>query len=422
MEKIRKNIIKQQDILYFDFTASGLAYEPIEKKIKQILKTYGNTHSEASSNAVATEKFCIKARENLRKNLQISDDFYIFPCGSGSTGAIKKFQELLGLFIPPRTRQRYDINPKNVPLVVVGPYEHHSNEISYRQALCDVVRIGLDENQDINFTQLENVLKQNQDREIIASFGIASNVTGQVSDYKRVYEMVKKYGGILALDGAASSAYKNVDCNFYDALFLSPHKLLGGVGSCGLLILRKNLHVSDEPTFAGGGTVEYVSRVAQRFVKDVEVLENAGTPAILQLIRASFAYELRNEIGLDFIAKKEQELAEYFLSKLFEIDDVVLYGKHKKGDLAIFSFNINGILHDDLAKELSQVYGIQTRSGCSCAGPFGHDLLGLKDGQKFIQKPGWLRISLHFTHTLSDIDFLVEALKKSIKKLKVQDF
>ncbi len=419
MEKIRENIIKRKDILYFDFTASGLAYKPIERKIRNVLKTYGNTHSELSLVANATEKHYKNARKNIRKNLQISDEFYIFPCGSGSSGAIKKFQEILGLFIPPRTRQRYAIEPKNLPLVIVGPYEHHSNEISYRQGLCDVVRIGLDKNGGIDFKMLDEVLEQNKHREIIASFSVASNVTGRLSDYKKIYLHVKKYGGILALDGAAASSYMNVDCNFYDALFLSPHKLLGGVGSCGLLVCKKNLHVTNEPTFAGGGVVEYVSRTSQRFIKDVEMLEDAGTPAIMQLIRASLAYELRNQIGLDVIKQKDTELKEYFYNQIKNIDGLVLYGEYEEHHLPIFSFNVKGILHESLAKELSDVYGIQTRSGCSCAGPYGHDLLGLKDEQEFTQKPGWLRVSIHFTHTKEEIDFLCEALKKSIKKLKV---
>lgn len=414
MKKIRKNIIKDKNILYFDFTASGLGYKPIENKIRKILKTYGNTHSEVSSTAVMTEKFCKTSRQYLRENLAINDDFYLLPCGTGATGAIKKFQEILGLYIPPMTKQRHDINPKNLPLVIVGPYEHHSNEISYRNGLCEVKRIKLDKNGDIDFKMLKKVLKENKSREIIASFSVASNVTGIISDYKKLYTLIKKYNGILALDCAAASPYMNVDCNFYDALFLSPHKLLGGVGSCGILILKKNLHKSKIPTFAGGGTVEYVSRVNEEFLQNVEMLENAGTPGILQLIRASLAYELRNDIGLDIIDKKEKELKKYFKKSLLGIKGVTLYGANHKNTLPIFSFNIKGFEPEILSKKLSDIYNIQTRAGCSCAGPYGHDLLNLKDGQKFEGKPGWLRVSVHYTHTKKEIDTLINAIKDII--------
>ncbi len=128
MENIRKNIIIKNDILYFDYTASGLAYKPIEKKIQDILKTYANTHSEVSSNAVITNCLYEKAREDLKQSLEIDNSFYVLPVGTGATGAIKKFQELMGIYIPPATRRRYKIELKNIPLVFIGPYEHHSNE------------------------------------------------------------------------------------------------------------------------------------------------------------------------------------------------------------------------------------------------------------------------------------------------------
>lgn len=416
MKKIRKNIIKDEKILYFDFTASALAFKPIEKTIRKILKTYGNTHSEVSSTAVMTEKFCQISREKLRENLAISDNFYLLPCGTGATGAIKKFQEILGLYIPPMTKQRYNINPQNLPLVIVGPYEHHSNEISYRNGLCEVRRIGLNRNGDIDFVMLKETLEQNRSREIIASFSLASNVTGVISDYKKLYKLIKKYNGILALDCAASSPYMNIDCKYYDAIFLSPHKLIGGVGSCGLLVLKKDIYKCKIPTFAGGGTVDYVSRTNEEYICNIEMLENAGTPGILQIIRASLAYELRNNIGLDCIAKREKELKEYFKKSLLEIKNVILYGKNHKNTLPIFSFNIKGIEPDILSKKLSDIYNIQTRAGCSCAGPYGHDLLGLEDGQKFAKKPGWLRVSIHYTHTKKEIDMLISALKNIVSK------
>ena len=411
MNHIREHIIKDDSILYFDFTASGLAYRPIEEKIASVLKTYANTHSEVSSNAVTTQQYYHEAREILRESLAVSDDFYIMPAGTGATGAIKKFQELLGLYIPPMTKKRYAIDPKNVPLVLVGPYEHHSNEVSFREALCEVIRIPLDDQEQIDFRALQMVLEANKEREIIASFSVASNVTGIVTNYQRLYEIVHGYGGIVCLDAAAASPYMNVNCEYYDALFLSPHKLLGGPGACGLLVIKKNLCQSDIPTFAGGGTVAYVSRTSHRYLDDKEALEDAGTPGILQFIRASLAYQLRNAIGLERIKEKEEELKIYFGMRVRQIEGAKLYCHFGQEKLSIFSLNIQGVAPDVLAKELSDRYGIQTRSGCSCAGPYGHDLLELTDNQSFTEKPGWIRISIHYTHTKEEIDKLLEALK-----------
>ncbi|MDR1007845.1 MAG: aminotransferase class V-fold PLP-dependent enzyme [Campylobacteraceae bacterium] len=411
LQKIRAGIIRADNILYFDYTASGQAYMPIEEKILTILKTYANTHSEVSSNAIKTAEYYENARHSLHKTLDVGEEFYIIPCGNGSTEAIKRFQELMGLYIPPATKNRLNIMPLKLPLVLIGPYEHHSNEVSFREALCELIRIPLDKNENIDLNVLQNILKANKGREIIASFSVASNVTGILSDYKEIYKLVKNYGGIVALDGAAASAHMNIDSHFYDALFLSPHKLLGGVGSSGLLIIKKELCKNSLiPTFVGGGTVEYVSRTSQRYSSNFEIRESAGTPGILQFIRASLAYELRDQIGLDVIAQKERELRYYFGSNIKKMAHVNLYCNHMQEKLPIFSLNIQNMNPYDAAKILSNKYNIQVRAGCNCAGPYGHDLLRLKDDDDFGKKPGWVRITLHFTHTKEEIDKLLSAL------------
>lgn len=418
MKKIRKNIIKAKDILYFDYTASGQAYKPIEKEILGVLKTYANTHSEVASSAVITSQYYAKARRDLKKALEVDERFYLLPAGTGATGAIKKFQELLGIYIPPRTLERFTCKPQNIPVVLIGPYEHHSNEVSFREGLCDVVRIPLDAEEKIDINALEIELQKYHGRELIASFSVASNVTGIVSDYRKIYTLVKKYGGIVCLDAAAASPYINVDCNYYDALFLAPHKLLGGVGTCGLLVIKKELCTQTKPTFAGGGTVAYVSRTSHQFLSDIELLEDAGTPAILQFIRASLAYNLRNHIGLETIKKIEEELKFYFSSRVKKIEGVKLYCKYSKDKLPIFSLNFEGVSPYEISQYISDNFNIQTRAGCSCAGPYGHDLLKLEDGQVFEEKPGWLRISIHYTHTKKEIDKLLFALAEALKVLR----
>ncbi|EJP75368.1 MULTISPECIES: aminotransferase class V-fold PLP-dependent enzyme [Campylobacter] len=417
LEHIRKNIILKNGVHYFDYTASGLAYKDIEEQMMQVLKTYANTHSDSSSNAMKTQNLYEGARAQIKALLGLDDRFYLFPCGFGSSAAIKKFQEIMGLYIPPKTRKRYDVRKNaNSPLVILGPYEHHSNEVSFREALCDVARIRLDKNAGVDLEHLEQILKINAGREIIASFSVASNVTGVITDYKKIYTMVKAKGGIVALDAASFSAYGNVDCDYFDALFLSPHKLLGGVGSCGLLALKKILADGEEPTFAAGGTVSYVSRNSHVFVKDTEQLEQGGTPPITQLIRASLAYGLRNEIGFSAICENEDELGRYFEKRLSEIPQVINYCPRELKRLPIFAFNVKGVSPYDFALILSNDFGIQTRAGCACAGPYGHELLGLKDDAPLAAKPGWVRVSLHYTHTFDDIDYLISAIKKGIER------
>lgn len=416
----KEDIILKEGVFYFDWTASGLAYRPIENEILRILKTYANTHSEASEHARITSEYYEKAKIGLKNLLELDDKFYLFACGFGATAAIKKFQELMGIYIPPMSREFLKLDIKsleNLPLVLVSPYEHHSNEISYRAGLCEVKRIPLDEKGEIDFNALTQILSENRDRKIIASFSIASNITGVLTDYKKLYLIIKAFGGIVALDAASVASHIQIDPGFYDALFISPHKLLGGVGSSGILIMKKELCVSDEPTFAAGGTVRYVDRKTQIYKIDKEKLEDAGTPGITELIRSYLAFKLRNDIGLENIEKKELELKEYFLEKILRLEDVILYAKDVKNKLPIFSFNVKGFDPYTFSTLLSQKYNVETRAGCACAGPYGHDLMNMDDGRNFLEdgKPGFVRVSINYTHEKDDIDYLISAIKAVIK-------
>ena len=423
IDEIRKNIILKKGVRYFDYTASGLAYAPIERKIAKYLKTYANTHSESASNALKTQKRYEKARQRLKDALGLDERFYLISAGCGATGAIKKFEEIMGLYLPPMSANRLgeeSLKGANLPLVIISPYEHHSNEISLREGLCEVVRIPLSKSGEINFGRLDQLLKINSKREIIGSFSAASNVTGIISDYKKIYVMMKRYGATVAFDAASFSSHDNLDADYFDALFLSPHKLLGGVGSCGLLAIKKELVKSDKPTFAAGGTVSYVSRSSHFFAPSIERTEEGGTQHVMGLIRASLAYRLRNEVGLDVIKSREDELTKLFCEGLDKIPEVVSYCPRAVPRLPIFAFNVKGVSPYDFAEALSKDYGVQTRAGCACAGPYGHDLLGLKDDQKFDQKPGWVRVSLHYSHTPKDVAYLLKAIKKTIKKFKTK--
>jgi len=421
-EQISEGIIGVNKENYFDYTASGLAYEPIEQRIQEVLKTYANTHSEFAGDAKTTSFYYDVARENLKEHLELEKDFVLLPCGTGATGAIKKFQELLGLYIPPATRARFkiDLSDTEVPLIVVGPFEHHSNEISYREALCDIQRVPLDKTGNVDLEFLANILEKNKSRQIIGAFSTASNVTGIIPPYVEISKLLRKYNAVIAFDSAASSPCINVDSSLFDAVFLSPHKLLGGPGTCGLLAIRKSLiNEKESPTFAGGGTVAYVSSNEHIFNSDIEIREDAGTPAILQLIKASFAYQLRNEIGIKRIQKRKVELFKLLQDGLSKFKDYTIYGQNEgHSSIGILAINFHGITPFDLCEKLSQDFGIQTRAGCSCAGPYGHDLFGISEVEAKDKKPSWLRISVNYTHSVDSINHLLFALKESIHELK----
>ncbi len=413
---LRYNTIGKNKDKYFDFTASGLAFRQIENRVHEVLETYANTHSKESSNAKVTTHYYEQARENLAKNFELTDDFTILPSGCGSTAAIKHFQELLGLYIPPATKKRfgYKKDKKKAPLIIVGPYEHHSNELSFRESLANVKRVKLTDDGLIDLKHLKKILENNKDKEIIASFCIASNVSGIITPYKKISKILRKYNALICFDAAASSPYMNIPCKYYDAMFVSSHKLLGGPSSCGLLIIKKSLiDTSLAPTFSGGGTVKYVNKKSQIYEDKIELREDAGTPPILQLIRSSLAYQLRNEIGFEFIKQRKDELLKYLLEELKSIPNLVIYGNQEVDNIGIVSFNIKGFNPYSLCEKLSNNGNFQTRAGCSCAGPYGHDLLGLKK-VSMKNRPGWLRVGVHYMQTKEDIKALVDEIKSNL--------
>lgn len=434
---LRNDIILERDSLYFDWTATGLESRAVAQRMQSILGSYANTHSANSRNANFISELYARAKAHLRELLDLSEDFLIIPSGYGATGAMKRFQELKGIYIPPKLRANLGalLDSAPCPCVLIGAYEHHSNEVSLREALCEIVRIPL-ENGLMSLEALKTLVKsQNLGADsaldsakkiTLASINIASNVSGIIAPFSEISRILRAQNIEIAFDLATLSAHQNIDCTLFDSAFLSPHKLLGGIGACGILCIRKNCVDSAlAPSFGGGGSVKYVSANHHFYIDDIEAREDAGTPPILPLLRAVLAYQYRNEVGLDFIKKREKVLREILLSELREIDGVVLYGADLEVEyLPIISFNVRGVSPYNLAWELSNNYGIETRAGCSCAGVYGHYLTG-KDEIKDISlldsgiasKPAWVRLSLHYSHTFSDIERFIGAMKRINRRI-----
>ncbi|WP_300926733.1 aminotransferase class V-fold PLP-dependent enzyme, partial [Helicobacter rodentium] len=169
------------------------------------------------------------------------------------------------------------------------------------------------------------------------------------------------------------------------------------------------------PTFCGGGVVGYVSRKSAQYYAQEEMREEAGTPGILEFLRSCFGYMLREEIGQEWINAVKSPHIRTLQEFLENEPKIITYGNLSHNALGIFSFNICGISSFEVSLKLSKEYGILTRAGCACAGPYGHDLLGLEDETFFIQKPGWVRLNVHYTHTKEEINQLIVALQEILK-------
>ena len=406
-----------------------------------ILETYANTHTETSATGKYSTIRFHAAIESIRKHVGAGKDSFVIPSGYGATGAIEKLQKLLGVYLSPKTQQlikenlslniQTELSKKIV--MFVGPFEHHSNDVGWQDSsLCKFVRIkalksGANEN-SVDLVHLEEELKKYEGYIKLGSFSAASNVTGMKCDLKSIGNILHKYNALFFVDYAASGPYADINMSRdnIDAIYLSMHKNLGGA-NLGLLIGKNRIYDENiNPTFGGGGTVSAVTPWEYHFNKDIEDREYPGTPAIRQVWQAALSFQLKDWVGIDRIHNIEKKHSETFI-KFFENHPkmTVLGNKLPENRYPIFSFLIhhgNKTLHHTLcAAILNDLFGIQARSGCACAGPFGHELLNIPKelSDKFVDvilkvlngyKPGWTRIAAHYTASEKEIDYTLFAL------------
>ncbi|MEM6775358.1 MAG: aminotransferase class V-fold PLP-dependent enzyme [Pseudomonadota bacterium] len=422
-------------LIYADYTASGRALSFIEDNIRsQVLPSYANTHSEASYTGSRTNGLREAARAAVRRSVNGTQQDKVLFCGAGATGAINRLIDILGLRLPALLDERYALLERipeaQRPVVFVGPYEHHSNELPWRESIADVVRIRLDEDGQIDQTALRAGLEAHRDRPmLIGSFSAASNVTGVKSDVAAITAILKSAGALAFWDYAAAGPYVAIDVNrdgaAMDAVFISPHKFVGGPGTPGVLVVKEALLSNRVPAVVGGGTVSYVSPDSHRYVENLERREEGGTPAIVEAIRAGAVFALKDGMGAERIEAVEHQLVRRALAHFAQISEVEVLGPHSERRLGIFSLRFRyghrDLHHGFVTALLNDLFGIQARGGCSCAGPYGHDLLGMdrstsesldalvERGYDCL-KPGWVRINLHFAAGEEEIDYLLQAL------------
>ena len=459
LDQIRKEIIGndmvfktpfgKRNLFYADYTASGRGLKFVENKIINILNSYANTHTEDDYSGKFMTELLHNAEEKIKNLVNSGENGKIISVGSGATGALLKLQQILGIYSPPATLERFnqaiiDSNCEgcnilkniddNKPVIFVGPYEHHTNEVMWRESHSTVVVINLAKNGLLDLEDLENKLNDKKyfNRKKLASFSAGSNITGVLTNVHKVAKICHKYNTPILFDYAAIAPYVEIDMNkddesYFDAIFFSPHKFLGGPGTSGILIFNENLYRTDlAPTAGGGGTVDYVGTKFHDFTQDIETREKAGTPPILQTIKTALIMDLKEKIGLDVIEEKEKKYLEIFFNRADNNDNIELIGELPLDKrVPIISFNLkhkDRYLHPKfVTKLLNDLFGIQSRAGCSCAGPYGHYLLGIDDARSSkyramiskgysALKPGWVRVNLHYIFEEKDIDFIIKAI------------
>ena len=429
-------------VTYADYTASGRALSFLEDYLRhEVLPRYANTHTESSGTGLQTTRLREEARRIIRDAVGGDEETVVIFAGSGCTGAIDKLIGILGLRIPSALDDEYHLSDaipaERRPVVFLGPYEHHSNELPWRESIADVVAIPADLDGHIDLGVLEAELRRHARRPLkIGSFSAASNVTGILSDTAGISSLLHRHGALSLWDFAAAAPYVEIEMNgpdeadplcYKDAVFLSPHKFIGGPSTPGVLVVRRELLANRVPDVPGGGTVAYVNSAEHRYLTDPAQREEGGTPAIVESIRAGLVFQLKQAVGIDVIRAHEEAYLRRAVERWQAEPSMEILGNLEAERLSIVSFVVRTptgryLHHNFVVALLNDLFGIQSRGGCSCAGPYGHQLLGidLERSHEFEReitrgcegiKPGWVRVNFNYFVSEAVVDYVIEAVR-----------
>ncbi|MEJ2002612.1 MAG: aminotransferase class V-fold PLP-dependent enzyme, partial [Maritimibacter sp.] len=412
-------------LIYADYVASGRALRQIEDfMVEEILPIYANSHTEASFCGQMMTRLRRQARQIILESCGGNDEYDVIFTGSGATAGLNRLVGLLGVDAGGQGAQ--------TPLVLIGPYEHHSNILPWRESGAQIIEIPEAATGGPDMGTLEAVLTEHKGRRIVGAFSAMSNVTGIVTDVKQVTRLLKAHGAISVWDYAGGAPYLPIDVAGdaearIDAVALSPHKFIGGPGASGVLILRRDAVARAKPTLPGGGTVRFVSPWAHDYSGDVVAREEAGTPNVVGDLRAALCFIVKEAIGQDYMTRRLEELRQRAEAAWADIPGLHILGLEHQHRIPIFSFIVTAPdderIHQQLVtRMLSDLHGVQARGGCACAGPYAHRLLGIDQthsealradilGGNEIEKPGWTRLGFSVLMTDAKADRIIEAVK-----------
>ncbi len=408
-------------LVYADYVASGRALQQVEDFIAtKVLPYYANSHTEASYCGQYITRLRRAARAEIARLTGAGEDCEVIFTGSGATAGLNRLVTLFG--VPEAQR----------PVVFIGPYEHHSNILPWRESRAEVVEIPEAAEGGVDLGALEAALIAHSDADLkIGSFSAASNVTGILTDPDPVTRLLRAHGARAIWDYAGAGPYLPIDMGGFgaepkDAVVVSPHKFPGGPGGSGVLILRREAVRATAPSWPGGGTVSFVSPWSHRYSESLAAREEAGTPNVIGDIRAALAFLVKEAVGQGEIEAREAQYAARAREVWAQVPGLTVLGHEQAPRLPIFSFTVRGAsgqpVHQQLfTRMLSDVYGIQARGGCACAGSYAHRLLSIDETRSQallgdllagheLQKPGWVRLNLSYLMAEETVDYILASV------------
>lgn len=422
----------KKKLIYADWTASGRLYNPIEKIIsKKIGPFIGNTHTEVTVTGTAMTRSYHEAQKIIKHHVNASESDVLIAAGSGMTGAVNKLQRILGLKLPEKLAKYTRIPVALRPVVFITHMEHHSNQTSWLETICDVEIIPPGRDGLVSLDNFKQLLKKHKNRKRkIAAVTAASNVTGIEPPVHKIAKLIHRSGGLCFVDYACAAPYAKINMHpcdpqeKLDAIYFSPHKFLGGPGTPGILIFDSKLYSNKVPDHPGGGTVLWTNPWQEhQYLPDIEAREDGGTPPFLGTIKTALAIKLKEKMGVKNILAREKEILQTLFLAMKKTRNLhILAGEHVDR-LGVISFNIEGLHYNLVSKLLNDHFGIQTRGGCACAGTYGHYLLGIsREASRKITRrlrhddqslrPGFVRLSINPTMSNQEISFIAQALKE----------
>jgi selenocysteine lyase/cysteine desulfurase len=429
-----------QPLHYFDYIASGRFHREVEDALNtRVLPYMANTHTETSATGRLMTHWYERALARVGGYLGANADDVVLPVGSGSTAAVNRLIQVMGLRIPSQLEDLYEMSrlvPDEMrPVVFRSHMEHHSNDITWRETIAETVYVDFDADGRVSPEKLDAQLAQYAHVPVkIGTFSAASNVTGILNDCHELARVLHKHGAWAFFDFAAAGPYVDIDMHprkadgspdeaaALDAVFLSVHKFLGGPRTPGLLVANRKLFSNRVPSEPGGGTVLYTSPTEHVYLVQTSHRETGGTPAIVGSIQMALAFDLKAAIGARRMHRVEQDYLRRALAEWTREPDIEILGNLDVERLGVVSMIFRGLHHNYVVALLNDFFGIQVRGGCMCAGPYGHELLhidedvssrirGLLEQGHCGVKPGWVRIGFSPVTTEAEFQALLEGVR-----------